>query len=144
MRRRRIAGMRVAYIQPHTTAVHAASATTGARMGCEVVIGVSSAAAGNAATSPRARAHAPSRMLARKTATLNRLVAAGVPSRRLHQGRWSVGAFPSENADMESLAQDPSIVDARLEDELASLESDMPRMQSRAGNVFVLASRWAE
>lgn len=45
---------------------------------------------------------------------------------------------------MESLAQDPSIVDARLEDELASLESDMPRMQSRAGNVFVLASRWAE
>lgn len=45
---------------------------------------------------------------------------------------------------MDSMVQDHSTVDARLEDELAALESDMPRMQLRSGNVFVLASRWAE
>lgn len=45
---------------------------------------------------------------------------------------------------MDSMVQDHSTVDARLEDELAALESDMPMMQSRAGNVFVLAGAWAE
>lgn len=34
--------------------------------------------------------------------------------------------------------------DAQLEVELAALESDMPRLQARAANVFVLASAWAE
>ena len=37
-----------------------------------------------------------------------------------------------------------STVDVQLEVELAALESDMPRLQARAGNVFVLASAWAE
>jgi len=45
---------------------------------------------------------------------------------------------------MDSMVQGHSTVDARLEDELAALESDMPRLQLRAGNVFVLASKWAE
>ena len=42
------------------------------------------------------------------------------------------------------MVQDRPGVDARLEDELAALESDMPGLQMRAGNVFVLASKWAE
>lgn len=45
---------------------------------------------------------------------------------------------------MDSMVHDHSTVDARLEDELAALESDMPGLQLRAGNVFVLASKWAE
>lgn len=45
---------------------------------------------------------------------------------------------------MDSMVQDHSTVDARLEDELAALESDMPGLQMRAGNLFVLASKWAE
>jgi len=47
---------------------------------------------------------------------------------------------------MDSMVQDQdhSALDARLEDELAALESDMPGLQARAGNLFVLASRWAE
>lgn len=45
---------------------------------------------------------------------------------------------------MDSIVQDHSPVDARLENELAALESDMPMMQLRAGNVFVLAGAWAE
>ena len=45
---------------------------------------------------------------------------------------------------MDSMVQDHSTVDARLEDELAALESDMPGLQLRAGNLFVLASKWAE
>ena len=42
------------------------------------------------------------------------------------------------------MVQDRPGVEARLEDELAALESDMPGLQMRAGNVFVLASKWAE
>lgn len=42
------------------------------------------------------------------------------------------------------MVQDDSPVDARLEDQLAALESDMPMLQLRAGNVFVLAGAWAE
>ena len=45
---------------------------------------------------------------------------------------------------MDSLVQDHSTVDAQLEDELAALESEKPGLQMRAGNVFVLASKWAE
>jgi len=45
---------------------------------------------------------------------------------------------------MDSMVQDHSAIDARLEDELAALESDMPSLQARAGNVFVLAGAWAE
>ncbi len=37
-----------------------------------------------------------------------------------------------------------STVEARLEDELSALEAEMPRLQARAGNVFALASAWAE
>lgn len=40
--------------------------------------------------------------------------------------------------------QHPFTMDAQLEVELAALESDMPRLQARARNVFVLASAWAE
>ncbi len=35
-------------------------------------------------------------------------------------------------------------VDARIEGELSALEAEMPRLQARAGNVFALASAWAE
>ena len=42
------------------------------------------------------------------------------------------------------MMQDRPNVDARLEVALAALESDMPRLQLRAGNLFVLASKWAE
>lgn len=45
---------------------------------------------------------------------------------------------------MASLVQDRHTVDARLEVELAALESEMPRLQAQASNVFVLASAWAE
>lgn len=45
---------------------------------------------------------------------------------------------------MESMAQDSEPVDARLEDELAMLESEMPRLQASTGNVFAFASAWAE
>ena len=43
---------------------------------------------------------------------------------RVEEGRWTA--------------------DARLEDELAILESEMPQLQARAGDVFALASAWAE
>ena len=42
------------------------------------------------------------------------------------------------------MMQDRPNVDARLEVALAALESDMPRLQLRAGNLFFLASKWAE
>jgi hypothetical protein len=45
---------------------------------------------------------------------------------------------------MDSMVQERPSVDAQLEDQLAALELDMPGLQLRAGNVFVLASRWAE
>lgn len=45
---------------------------------------------------------------------------------------------------MDSWVQDHTTVDAQLESELAALESEMPRLQARAGNVFELASAWAE
>lgn len=45
---------------------------------------------------------------------------------------------------MESLLQDRPHVDARLEAELDALESAMPNLQLRAGNIFALASAWAE
>ena len=45
---------------------------------------------------------------------------------------------------MDSMVDDHSNVGAHLEDELAALESDMPGLQQRSGNLFVLASRWAE
>lgn len=44
---------------------------------------------------------------------------------------------------MDSLQARPTIGEG-LEDQLAALESDMPGLQMRAGNVFVLASKWAE
>lgn len=45
---------------------------------------------------------------------------------------------------MDSILQDYPTVDPRLEAELDALESDMPRIQAHAGNVFALASAWAE
>lgn len=45
---------------------------------------------------------------------------------------------------MESMVQDCPTVGTELEGELAALESDMPRLQARAGNVFTLASAWAQ
>lgn len=45
---------------------------------------------------------------------------------------------------MDNLAQDRHAVDAQLEFELAVLESEMPRLQAQANNVFELASAWAE
>ena len=45
---------------------------------------------------------------------------------------------------MDSLVQDRHTVDAQLEFELAVLESEMPRLQLHANNVFELASAWAE
>lgn len=36
------------------------------------------------------------------------------------------------------------LLDAPLESALAALESDMPRLQTQSGNVFILASAWAE
>lgn len=45
---------------------------------------------------------------------------------------------------MSSLLQTPSSLDARLEAELAALESAMPGLQARANDVFALASAWAE
>ena len=45
---------------------------------------------------------------------------------------------------MDSMEQDHSTVDARLEGQLATLESEMPRLQVFANNVFALASAWAE
>lgn len=64
----------------------------------------------------------------------------------LHRGQRSVGVLPTGygNADMDSLVQDRPTVEARLEVELAALESDMPGLQARASNVFVLASAWAQ
>ena len=52
--------------------------------------------------------------------------------------------LPVGTPDMDSTAQDRTSVDARLEEELAALESDMPGLQARAGNMFVLASTWAK
>ena len=43
---------------------------------------------------------------------------------------------------MESMAQCRETVDPPLEDELAMLESEMPRLQARTDNVFALASAW--
>lgn len=45
---------------------------------------------------------------------------------------------------MDNLVQDRHSVDAQLESELAALESEMPRLQAQASNVFELASAWAE
>ena len=45
---------------------------------------------------------------------------------------------------MDSLVQDTTVVDAQLEAELAALESEMPELQARAGNVYALAGAWAE
>ena len=45
---------------------------------------------------------------------------------------------------MDSMVQGHHIVDAELEVQLAALESDMPGLQTRADNVFVLAGAWAE
>lgn len=45
---------------------------------------------------------------------------------------------------MDSMVQDRHTVDAQLEFELAALESEMPRLQAQASNVFELASAWAE
>lgn len=42
------------------------------------------------------------------------------------------------------MEQDRYSVDARLEAELARLESDMPGLQTRCPDVFTLASVWAE
>lgn len=35
-------------------------------------------------------------------------------------------------------------LNARIEEELSALEAEMPQLQARAGNVFLLASAWAE
>lgn len=40
--------------------------------------------------------------------------------------------------------QEHPAVDAQLEAELDALESDMPVLQARAGNLFALAYAWAE
>lgn len=45
---------------------------------------------------------------------------------------------------MDSMVHEHSSIDARLEAEMSALESDMPGLQARADNVFVLASAWAE
>lgn len=45
---------------------------------------------------------------------------------------------------MDSLLQDGSGTHARLEAQLAALESEMPNLQLRASNVFALASAWAK
>lgn len=45
---------------------------------------------------------------------------------------------------MDHMVPDRPTIDAQLEVELAALESDMPSLQARAGNVFVLASAWAK
>lgn len=42
------------------------------------------------------------------------------------------------------MLQDESSTHARLEAQLAALESEMPNLQLRADNVFALASAWAE
>ena len=39
---------------------------------------------------------------------------------------------------------DHDAVDARVEADLLALESEMPGLQARAGNLFALASAWAE
>jgi len=44
---------------------------------------------------------------------------------------------------MDSRVQDRLTTDAQLEARLAALESEMPHLQLRAGNVFALASAWA-
>lgn len=45
---------------------------------------------------------------------------------------------------MDSIAQDHAILDERIEAELDALESAMPGLQARAGDVFALACAWAE
>ncbi len=42
------------------------------------------------------------------------------------------------------MVQNRPTTDTQLEVDLAALESDMPSLQARAGNVFVLASAWAQ
>lgn len=42
------------------------------------------------------------------------------------------------------MLQDQPTIDTRIEAELAALEAAMPQLQSRARNVFDLASAWAE
>ena len=43
-----------------------------------------------------------------------------------------------------SLVQEPSTTPEALEAELDALESEMPNIQARAANMFVLAGAWAE
>lgn len=45
---------------------------------------------------------------------------------------------------MHTLLQDQPGIDAQFDAELAALESAMPDLQARAGDVFALASVWAE
>lgn len=45
---------------------------------------------------------------------------------------------------MDSQVQERHTVDVRLEFELAALETEMPRLQAQASNVFELASAWAQ
>ncbi|MGV8943407.1 hypothetical protein [Thermomonas sp.] len=42
-----------------------------------------------------------------------------------------------------SMGQDCLLTDARIEAQLAALESEMPRLQAQALNVFELANAWA-
>lgn len=45
---------------------------------------------------------------------------------------------------MDSPSKNLPVVDAQLESQLAALDADMARLQARAGNVFALASAWAQ
>ena len=45
---------------------------------------------------------------------------------------------------MDSLGHQRHAVDPRVEAELDALESEMPGLQARAGNLFARASAWAE
>jgi hypothetical protein len=45
---------------------------------------------------------------------------------------------------MDSIVQHHAPLDERLEAELEALESQMPALQARAGDLFALASAWAE
>lgn len=53
-------------------------------------------------------------------------------------------ATPIGKTGMDSMSQDRLTADAQLEAQMAALESEMPGMQFRAGNVFALGSAWAE
>ena len=54
-------------------------------------------------------------------------------------------AVGRKDEDMDNLVQqDHSGLDQRLDAELDALESAMPGLQARAGNLFELACAWAE